>query len=316
MKRSDLRWSQLKVAMLLIAAFLILVWVAFNSDLFKIFRREAELAARFPTAEGLVAGNPVFFLGLEAGKVESVEFDSTRVTDPILLRFKLRQEIRNALRADAHVEVASFGVLGDKFLEVVRGTAPAPLPRGVTLPSRTQPGFASLVEPGTKALSRVDSVLSNLEEISGGVRHGEGSLGKLVTDEELHSQLVATLDETRATLADLRRTQSTLGKQLADAAGSVASTSRSFDSLATNWRRGNGTLNRLAEDPALYDNLNSTTARLDRVLTEVERGDGLLARLLKDPEFANQATGLVVDLRALLQDMRQNPGKYVQFSVF
>ena len=72
----------------------------------------------------------------------------------------------------------------------------------------------------------------------------------------------------------------------------------------------------MREDPSLYENLNGAAARLERVLAEVQTGDGLLSRALRDPELADQFTGLVVDLRALLRDMRENPGRYVQFSVF
>lgn len=316
MKRSDLRWSQLKVGMLLFLGFLLLVWVAFNSDFLKAFRPDTELTARFRSAEGLVAGNPVFFLGMEAGRVGSVEFDPSVATRPIRMRFEVREEVRRALRADAFVRVASLGVLGEKYLELVRGEAPAPLAEDAVLRAQTQTAFTDLIAPSSRALSRVDSLLMNLEDISGGIRGGEGSVGKLLANDDLHDRFVETLEETRATLSDLRRTQSVVGSSVASMSQAIASTAGTFDSLAAGWRRGDGTLDRLAEDPSLYENLNATAIRLDRVLAQIEQGDGLLARLLDDPRFADQATGLLVDLRALLRDMRENPGRYVQFSVF
>ena len=317
MKRSDtLGWSQLKVAMLLLAGFAILVWVAFNSNSGSMFEKRSDLSARLADAEGITSGAPVFFLGIEAGKITSLAYDTKDVAMPIALTLEVRDEFRRSLRADAYVRVSAFGVIGDKFLELERGTAAAPLPEGKVLLGRSEGGIADLIEPGRRAMTKVDGLLTELETISIGLRDGKGTIGKLLTDEDVHDHFMATLQETQAALADFRKTQRDMGQQLTSAASSIASTAGSFDSLATDWRTGEGTIHRLAEDPALYENLNAATARLDRVLAEVERGDGLLSRLLKDPEFANEVTGLVVDLRALLVDMREHPGKYVQFSVF
>jgi phospholipid/cholesterol/gamma-HCH transport system substrate-binding protein len=317
MRRSDrLGWSQLKVGMMLIAGFLILLWVAFNANIGRMFQSKSELRARLADAQGVVSGAPIFFLGIEAGKITSLRYDPQGGPKPVALTLQVRDDFRQSLRADAYVNVSSFGVIGDKFLELRRGTAKEPLPEGKVLEGRSEGSFTDLVEPGRRALTKVDGLLTELETISIGLREGKGTVGKLLSDEDVHDRFVTTLEETRAALADFRRTQSDAGRQLASAASSIAATAGSFDSLATDWREGKGTIKRLADDPALYENLNAATARLDRVLAEVERGDGLLARLLKDPEFANQVTGLVVDLRALLVDMREHPGRYVQFSVF
>ncbi len=317
MKRSDtLGWSQLKVGIVLLVGFLILVWVAFNANIGAMLKSKSELSARLADAQGLVSGSPVFFMGIEAGKITSLRYDPQDGAKPIALTLEVREDFRRDLRTDAYVNVSSFGVIGDKFLELKRGTAAEPLPEGTVLVGRSEGGLTDLVEPGRRALTKVDGLLTELETISIGVREGKGTVGQLLAEDDVHDRLVATLEETRAALADFRKTQREMGRELTSAASTIASTAGSFDSLATDWRRGDGTLNRLAEDPTLYENLNAATARLDRVLAEVESGDGLFARLLKDPEFANQVSGLVVDLRALLVDMREHPGRYVQFSVF
>lgn len=317
MKHSDaLRWSQLKVGILVFLAFLILLWVAFNSQLPAFLRSEEALVARFPSADGLLVGAPVFFLGLEAGEVKAVELDPAGDRDPIRVTFTVADDVRRELRADASARVASLGILGDKYLELVRGDAEQRADAGSVLRGRTQTELSDLIEPGRESLARVDAVLQELEEVSSRLARGEGTLGKLVGQDELHARLLTTLEETRETLAELRRTQRSVGMQLASAAESFASAAGAIDSLASGWRGGEGTLDRLARDPALYENVNAAAARLERVLGRIERGDGLLARMLNDPRFAEQVTALVVDLRALLVDMREHPGRYVSFSVF
>ncbi|HEY7530678.1 MAG TPA: MlaD family protein [Gemmatimonadota bacterium] len=310
MRRSDtLRWSQVKLGLVLLAGFLILLWVAFNSDVLGVFRREEPLAARFPSADGLLPGAPVVFLGMEVGKVGAVELDPRGGDLPVRVAFEVRNDVRRTLRSDASVRIGSIGILGDKLLELEAGEARAPLPDDAVLRGRPQTELTDLIEPGRRTLDKLDAVVQNLEAISIGLEEGRGTVGRLLRDDELHESLSATLAETRAAMADLRRTQDRVGARVASAAASV-------DSLATSFRTGDGTLNRLAEDPALYENLNEASARLERVLTRLEQSDGLAGRFISDPVLADQFTGLVTDLRALMQDLRENPNRYVQFSVF
>jgi phospholipid/cholesterol/gamma-HCH transport system substrate-binding protein len=309
-KRSDtLRWSQVKLGLVLLASFLILLWVAFNSDVLGVFRREDPLAARFPSADGLLPGAPVVFLGMEVGRVGAVDLDPRDDRLPVRVAFEVREEVRRSLRADASVRIGSIGILGDKLLELEAGDAAAPLPKGAVLRGAARTELVDLIEPGRRTLNKLDAVVQNLEAISLGLEEGRGTVGRLLRDDELHESLAATLAETRGALADLRRTQDDVGARVASAAASV-------DSLATTFRAGEGTLNRLADDPSLYENLNDASIRLERVLTRLEESEGLAGRFVSDPVLADEFTGLVVDLRALLQDMRENPNRYVQFSVF
>lgn len=310
MRRTDrLRWSQLKIGILLVVGFLILLWVAFNSGLPKFLREEEPMTARFASAEGLLTGAPVFFLGIEAGSVQSVTFDPGPDPQPIVVRFEVIDRVRRDLRADAAVRISSLGLLGDKILVLDRGDDAGPLARNAVLRGASESEFSDLIEPGRRTVTKLEGLLTELEAITIGIREGQGTVGQLLTQDEAHRELVTTLAETRRVMADFRKTQNAVGAQL-------TSTARSFDSLAVAFRTGDGTLARMRNDPSLYDNLNGAAARLERVLTEMESGEGLFARALRDPELADQFTGLIVDLRALLQDMRENPGKYVQFSVF
>ena len=56
-----------------------------------------------------------------------------------------------------------------------------------------------------RAVTRADSVLAGAEALIGGIRRGEGSLGRMATDPELYEDLSATLTELRTLLDDLKR---------------------------------------------------------------------------------------------------------------
>ncbi len=67
---------------------------------------------------------------------------------------------------------------------------------------------------------------------------------------------------------------------------------------------------------AAVQRADSTFARLDRLMAAAEAGEGSLGRLLTDPAIADGAEGALAEIRTLLADIRENPGRYLRFSVF
>jgi phospholipid/cholesterol/gamma-HCH transport system substrate-binding protein len=57
-------------------------------------------------------------------------------------------------------------------------------------------------------------------------------------------------------------------------------------------------------------------ARFDSVMARVNAGEGTLGRLSRDTTLYSEAVGAVRDMRALLADVKANPRRYFQFSVF
>ncbi len=69
-------------------------------------------------------------------------------------------------------------------------------------------------------------------------------------------------------------------------------------------------------DSTLYLRMVSTSTRLDSLLYAVQKGHGLVATLLYDEQYKTEVLGLIGDVRALIQEFRQNPGKFVNLSLF
>ncbi len=60
----------------------------------------------------------------------------------------------------------------------------------------------------------------------------------------------------------------------------------------------------------------STFARVDRILGAAEDGEGTLGRLLNDPTLMNEVEATLVQLQLLLEDVRENPRRYLRLSIF
>ena len=61
---------------------------------------------------------------------------------------------------------------------------------------------------------------------------------------------------------------------------------------------------------------DSTFARLDRISARTESGEGAIGRLLVDSTLAIRAEDVLAQIDKLLQDLRENPRKYIRLSIF
>jgi len=61
---------------------------------------------------------------------------------------------------------------------------------------------------------------------------------------------------------------------------------------------------------------DSTLATTNSALERIDRGEGTLGMLTTDTVLYENTAATIAELRALLEDLKQNPGKYFHFSVF
>ena len=66
----------------------------------------------------------------------------------------------------------------------------------------------------------------------------------------------------------------------------------------------------------LTTRLDSLRGALQSVSGKIDRGEGSLGKLVNDPRLYDDAKASVTQLRALIEDIKKNPKKYLNISVF
>ena len=117
--------------------------------------------------------------------------------------------------------------------------------------------FSSVLSKSDAADDLIET-LSNLSALSAGLRKGEGSLGKLMTDEELYQNV-------NNTFADL----SSIAKKIKEGEGLVGKI--------------------LNDDDQTYNDLQQTLANLRSISDKIESGQGSLGKLINDPSLYHDA---------------------------
>jgi phospholipid/cholesterol/gamma-HCH transport system substrate-binding protein len=78
---------------------------------------------------------------------------------------------------------------------------------------------------------------------------------------------------------------------------------------------GKGTLGKLTKDEELAKKLDTTITKLSELTTELEAGQGTAGKLFKDDTLYNNANDMLVETKALVKGIRENPKKYLSIKL-
>ncbi len=184
------------------------------------FRKHVVYYTTFEEGYNLVSGSRVKLLGTDIGSVTDVLLTKD---NKVKVRVKVLAEYASRIRANSVATVESPTVIGSEYINIRPGTSKAAVipPEGL-IPTKEKKKFTEYLEQyeiGAK-LEHIGKILedlalitdqlkdpkgpffgtfSNLQQITGTVEGGEGSLGRLIKSDELYEHMdtfVATLQET------------------------------------------------------------------------------------------------------------------------
>ena len=228
-------WSrELKVGMLVVSALGLLMFFLFAiGDLSTLFQPSYRMRVMFESANGISEGAPVQYAGVEVGKVETVRIVYSKEHPAPQVELSIRLPSRVSVRADDQASVSTFGLLGEKYLEILPGSgAGAALKDGELLQGKPPVSTERIMEHASEVLGDLKQTLEGLNSLVGdseariylkeamreardatrqwkvlgerlnlgmsNVEAGEGSLGKLLYDEELYQRALGFVDDLQA----------------------------------------------------------------------------------------------------------------------
>lgn len=311
MKRSvSLRWSSLKVGIVLSFALLVMFYTSFTGGGTSIFQPKNSFSCYFKNVDGLMGGSPVWMSGVEVGNVSSVRFVNLDSLRKVRVDCKIKQSVWRMVTEGTEAELKTIGFLGDKYVEVYPGPVDAPaVEPGSVIPVRPAADAGEMFRAGKEAFREAGTLVDNLDGVLARINRGEGTLGLLSTDERLYTDLTRLMGELTELTMMLQQNQARI-------VASVETTARSVEQLTRQVDENSGTLGRLISDPALYDNLSATSARLDTIAARITSAEGSMGLMVSDTALYVEVVQLLTRVNNLVNDIEQNPRKYFKFSVF
>lgn len=270
-----------------------------------IFKTSTTIYTKFSQVHGLISGNPVNIKGFKIGTVKNMDLlisDSTLVTLSIEEDYQIPEGSIAVLK--------SSGVLGGKFIEIQKSDSREMIQDGETIDGVYEQGIMdSFAAEGEKLSNDIstsikgmeklivglnetlnDSTKQNISGILGNLRSTTSSLNQVISQRQ--DDLDQMIIHAKETLGNVNDLSSENKEKLNSLITNLESTSKEMETLS----RG----------------LNKTNTTLDEVLTKINNGTGTLGKLANDPSLYNNIDSLSANLNQLIKNINEDPGKYLK----
>lgn len=261
--------------------------------------------AIYGNVAGINNDDPVSVNGFRIGKIRS----STLIPDEDVVILEL--EISHAglnIPEDSKAIIANTGLLGGKEIDLEMGFSSVYLEAGDTISSGTEEDiFSSLsssLEPfEKKALEAVVSIDSVMK------------LVQLVLNEKNRTNLEKSMSAVAVTMGNLNAVSVDLNELITSESGKIKLIIDNLNKVSKDLSQISDSL----KDIKFNETINRVNASLDNansILGKINSGEGTMGKLVNNDSLYLYLESASKDLDLLLIDFKENPKRYVQFSVF
>ena len=316
--QQEVRWSQLKVGVLVVVAAVLLTTLVFLiSGSVGGFSPKITVRSYFENAAGLQVGAPVSLEGVTVGSVKKIAVVANRKLTPVEVTMRISDKFRSSLHKDSKASLSTIGVLGDTIVDINSQYATGPvLENGDELHTMETPSIPDVVKASQGTIEQLNVILAKLNNLVDAITNGQGSIGQLISNDDLYKKFASTSDELNKLARNLNQGKGTIGKLMVDPAlydRANASVAR-LDAITTDLNSGKGSLGKLLRDETLYNNLNSTVKNANDLMATINSGKGGLGYLAKDPEFPKKLDDTVTRLDKILTSISEGKGTIGQLT--
>jgi phospholipid/cholesterol/gamma-HCH transport system substrate-binding protein len=245
----------------------------------------------FENIDGLVVSNSVTIKGYKVGQVRRIDYDFTKQR-PFLVEISVEDNVR--LPKGTVVYLADEGLMGGKILDIQFAQNATMHISGDTIATDVEKGLFSTFG---EYLPKIDLIISNLDTTMVLVK-------ELVNSPSLHKGLNSfstTMDNLNVTMAQLKL-----------ATANLPATMSKLDDLATNIKSKVNDL----EVAKLTTSIDKTLQNIEMFSQRLNSQNSSLGLLMNDRAVYDNLNSTIKNADALMIDLKANPKRYVNFSVF
>lgn len=231
-----------------------------------LFRPTFTVKAYFKNIEGLRNGAPVRLGGIDVGSVKNIEIVKD-TTGKVEVTMRLHNEVQRFIRKDTKASIETEGLVGNKVVVLEIGSATADLiEEGGTIQAKDPIGFGAVIEETQGIMGYTKEMTKNMADLFERINKGEGTIGKILTDDKLYFQateLTKRADQSLgAIIIELEKVSQifkTLGSGVSEVITNVNQAVIEVDTIIEGVSKGRGLLGQVLVEGTKYDSLFTNT---------------------------------------------------------
>lgn len=311
--------KEIKVGVVFVIATVILIWGLMYLKGLELFKTSRTFYAVYEHVNGLVAANPISIKGLQVGQVNKVYFDSK---DPKKIVVELYILGDYPIAKNSYARIFSSSLLGSREIEIIPGDSLVMARDGDTLLSQTE---ATLGEEVNRQLlplkNKAENLISSIDTVA--------TIIQQVLNKNTRDNLVEAIEHVKQTLQNIAHTTQNLDTLMSSQRSNLSSIIDNVESISLNLKNNNGRITNIltnfsnisdslakAQIPSTFRQINKAIADLDQAVQKINKGEGTIGQLMTNEQLYKEIEKAARDLNLLLEDIKANPKKYVNVSVF
>jgi phospholipid/cholesterol/gamma-HCH transport system substrate-binding protein len=296
---------EVKTGILAIGAILLLIFGYSFLEGTNLLQKNREFFVKYQNVEGLAEAAPVTINGLTVGKVQDISFANNK--GALVVKFSITKDFD--FSKNSVVRIYSAGLIGGKSLGIfpeydVNDIAKS----GDTLQGDVEDGMLTAVSKALGPLEKkVNNTLNTVDTLLLSVN--------AIVDEDTRKNLQEAIENLNKTLNSFSGVSENLNHILANNTSKLDNTFTNLDTTAENFAKLSDSLAQLQTGKLVTD-LQDVVDKMNKIVVGVDNGEGSIGKLLKDDKLYNNLEGASRQLEQLLQDVKLNPKRYVNISIF
>ncbi len=240
------------------------------------FKRTYVIQTSFTNVAGLAEGAAVRLSGLKIGSVKEIQFPEEPGKSFILAVMEVSEDGIKRIGPDAVATIRTEGLLGDKYIEILRGSKEPPkeIPDTLQISSYTPPELDKLLGQSEELVDNIISISKSLDEIV-----------KAFGKEENIQNISRTIASVRRSVEAVETERGVLHALIY---GKKDKSAKGFE----------GTL----------DKFDETITTLSDLLKDVKNQEGILNALIYDEELTRKLTQTVTSIDSAIQAINSESG--------
>ena len=296
--------KEIKAGILVIASISLFIWGYSYLKGKDILNNYKTFYVVYQNVEGLAATAPITINGLVVGQVAGIKLQPN---GEILVQLQIKNDF--PFSKSSVVAIYEPGLIAGKQLQIIPNFNDQTVAvSGDTLTSSVKKGLTDLVSDKLAPLQQkiekmvvnADLLLTNLNE---------------VLDAKSKENLKTSISNLSKTIEGFNSVVDNANSILSNNKGNIDKTLSNLNKVSSDFSKISDSLSK-ANLTKVVNDLEKTLSNVDKIMNDVQSGKGSLGKMVKDDALYNNLEKTSKELELLLQDLRLNPTRYINVSLF
>lgn len=261
----------------------------------------------YNNVQGLNTASVVTINGVEVGKVIGINFNKEEAKrGQLIVEFSVENNFQFSKNSVAKIYSASL--MGGKSLAIVPSYEGETAKPGDFLKGEIESDiFSSVTEKLNPLQAKVENVIVSADSLMTGLTD--------ILDVKSRNNLKASIAQLNETISNFKTISESVNELVKNNDDKLAKTISNTQVITKNLSKLSDSLVN-ANFGATLKNLETSISSLSKILANIENGEGSMGKLMTDEQMYINLTNASKELEELLREMKENPKRFVHFSLF